>query len=239
MASLAWHTAIAMTDRHDRPGSGRADGAAGARGPRRDGSDGEVIRPDAGRPGDDPRAADHGDPLDRLAERTVDSVLGFLGRVTKLAGAVAIFTVVTCVAGFLLGLAVFDGGGRVLWIAVGGLAATWAIGTVLAALWRLRVIRRGGHQLVGEVRTLLGGGGASERTVVETVERPDGTTGVIARSRDFGSLRDLASAHPGDVGRLSFALASVTRVPAMLALAVVLGLGFLGLSLIFLVALAV
>ena len=241
-----------MTDRDDRAGAAPG-GPHGRRGD-------EVLRPDAVSPGDRHDGRDHDrrdrgasessdgpagatgsgadGALDRLAERAVASVLDVLRRVTKLAGAVTIFVVVACVGGFLLGLAAFDGGGRGLWIAIGGLGATWAVGTALAALWRLRVIRRGGAELVGEVRALLTGDPASRRTVIETVEAPDGRTSIVARSRDLSGLRDLASSNPGGAGRLAFALASVTRVPAMLVLAVVIGLAFVGLSLIFLVAIA-
>jgi hypothetical protein len=215
----------------DRLGDDRVDDGA---------VDGEVIEPDsvtkggtssAGRPhrDDDPFG------LDDLAERAVDVVLGLLGRASKLASGVLLFSGVACVGGYILGIVALKGGLRVFWIVLGGLLAAWAIGSVFTALWRLRVVRRGSDALVGEVRTLIGGDRQSERTVIETVDSAEGSenNGIVVLARQFSSMREAVHGHTSNFVQLSMALTSIATFPGLMALATVIGAGFACASMIF------
>jgi hypothetical protein len=209
-----------------------------------DESDDAVIEPDSVTKGGSSsarRSPRDDDPfgLDDLAERAVEVVLSLLGRASKLAGGVLIFSGIACIVGYILGIVALGGGLRVVWIAVGGLLAAWAIGSVLTALWRLRVVRNGGDALVGEVRTLIGGDRHSERTVVETIDAAEGdeNSGIVVLARQFSSLREAVHGHTSNFVQLSLALTSITTFPGLMALATVIGAGFAGLSLIFLLIL--
>ncbi|MEP1125546.1 MAG: hypothetical protein ABJH68_16815 [Ilumatobacter sp.] len=205
----------------------------------------DVIRPDGatagGTSGRHARSTGRGAAApgpDDIAERAVDVLLGLLGRASALARGVLVFAVLACVTGYVLGIAALGGGLRTLWIVVGGAAAIWAIGSVVLAMWRLRVVRTGSAMLVDEVRSLIGDRD-SERTVIETVEATEGSDGdgIVALSRQFFSLRGVVDDHRSNFAQLSKALASITTLPAAMALATVIGFGFAGLSVIFALAL--
>lgn len=197
----------------------------------------EVIEPDVAIEPDSVSgpADDDGFGLDDLAERAVDVVLGLIRRANALAGGVLIFAVVSCVTGYLLGIAALGGGLRTFWIVAGGAVALWAIGSVIASMLRLRAVRTGSDMMVDEVRSLIGGDVRSERTVIETVESTQGADddGIVQMSRQFFSLRDVVKEHRSNFTQLSMALASITTLPAAMALATVIGFVFAGLSLIF------
>ena len=173
--------------------------------------------------------------VDDLAQRVVAVLLGLLRRANALAGAVLIFSVVTCVLGFVLGTAALDGTARIVWVVVGGLAALCSIGSVAIAMWRLHAVRQGSEQLVNEVRSLIDGAETSRRTVIETVDLTENSDheGVVQVSRRFFSLRELVRNHVSDFRQLSLALASITSLPGLLALSTVIGFAFVGLSFIF------
>lgn len=204
--------------------------------------DADVIRPDgvtSGGHNGGPSGAHAGFGSVDIAERAVDVLLGLLRRASVLAGGVLIFAVVACVGGYVLGIAALDGGLRTFWIVAGGAAGLWAIGSVAAAMVRLRVVRAGGEELIEEVRSLIGGDRDSERTVIETVESTEGSgdDGIVSMSRQFFSLRDVVNEHRSTFAQLSAALASITSLPGAMALATVIGFGFTGLSVIFALAL--
>lgn len=172
---------------------------------------------------------------DELAARAVDMVLGLLRRATSLVRAVWIFAVTACVGGYLLGIAALGGGLRTVWIIIGGAAAIWAIGSVSLALFRLYVVHKGSALMVEEFRSLIGGDHRSQRTVIETVEATQGSedANIVSLSRQFFSLRDVVTDRRSDFTQLSLALASITTLPGAMALAAVIGFGFIGLSAIF------
>ncbi len=180
------------------------------------------------------------DDLDELARRAVDSVLMLVRRGNALAGAVLLFALVTGVGGFLLGLAALSGGIRTVWIAVGGFFAFLSISSVLAAMWRLRTVRTGADHLVSEVRSLIGGDQANERVVIETVRSTESSTeaGVVQLSRGFFDMQSMMTGRVGDVRHLASAIRAVTTFPALIAVATLIGFVFLGLSFLFLIALA-
>lgn len=196
-----------------------------------DARDDEAITPDdvsgAGRVG--PAG------LDDMARRAVDVLLSLLRRANTLAGGVLIFASITCIGGYVIGIAALGGGLRTLWIVVGGAAALWALGSVMAAMFRLRAVRRGSDVLVQEVRSLIGGDVDSERTVIETIESTETAddASVVHLSRQFFSMRDVVSGRRSDFRALSMALASITTLPAAVALATIIGFGFAFASVIF------
>lgn len=198
----------------------------------------ESIRPDDVIPPDPTTDGSEDDGTfgpDQLAARAVDMVLGLLRRANSLVRGVWIFAVLACVGGFLLGMAALGGGLRTVWIIVGGAAAIWAIGSVSMALFRLYAVRKGADMMVEEFRSLIGGDHRSQRTVIETVEATEGSDdeSIVSLSRQFFSLRDVVIDRRSDFTQLSLALASITTLPGAMALATVIGFGFVGLSAIF------
>lgn len=180
------------------------------------------------------------DDLDQLAQRAVDAVLTLVRRGTALAGGVLFAAVVLGIGGFMLGLAALSGGIEKVWIVIGGFFAIVAIWSVLLAMLRLRSVRTGADMLVTEVRSLIGGDPRSERTVIETVESSDGVQndGVVVMSRQFFSMKDAIGGRVDQFKTLASALTAVTSFPGLVALATVITFVFFGLSIIFLLALA-
>jgi hypothetical protein len=197
-------------------------------------SDDDTIFPDSVGGPEDGRS-----PAGELAERAVGVLLGLLRRANALAGGVLIFAVIACFSGYLLGVAALDGGARTAWIAIGGFLTLWAVGSVLLAMWRLAVIRRGSAALVGEVRRFIGGNADAERTVLETVEVTEvsGDDSIVEVSRQFSSLRAGVDRNSSSFTELSSALRSLTTFPGLMAIATLIGFAFLALSLIFLLML--
>lgn len=190
-----------------------------------------------------PASGDNGfgrDDLDRLAQRAVDAVLSLVRRGTALAGGVLILAVVVGVGGFLLGLAALSDGIEKVWIVIGGFFAIIAVGSVLTAMLRLRAVKSGADTLVTEVRSLIGGDRGSERTVIETVQSTSGAEndGVVVLSRQFFSMKEAVGGRVDQFKTLASALTAVTSFPGLIALAVVISFIFVGLSIIFLLALA-
>ncbi len=180
------------------------------------------------------------DDLDRLAQRAVDAVLMLVRRASALAGGVLILAIVFGIGGFLLGIAALDGGIETVWIALGAVFALVAIVSVGTAMLRLRSVRKGTDTLVSEVRSLIGGNKQSQRTVIETVESTDRAEGdgVVALSRQFFSLKSEVGDRIGQFKSLGLALTAITSFPGLVALATVITFVFAGLSIIFLIALA-
>lgn len=219
--SLAWHTAFTMSRQNDSNDDG-------------------PISPDgvsAGHGGDDD---DFGlDDLDRLARRAVDSVLHLVRRANALAGGVLIFVVLFAVGGFLLGLSALSGGIRTVWIVLGGFFAVVAIGSVVVAMLRLRSVKTSANTLVTEVRSLVGGDGASKRTVSDTVDSTENRSddGIVDLSREFMSMRGAIGDRAGQFASLTSAVTAVTSFPGLMAIATLIGFVFAGLSAIFAIAL--
>ena len=204
-ASLPWHTANDM-------------------------SDDDAIFPDSIDGPDDDRA-----PLDQLADRAVDGLLGLLRRANALAGGVLIFAFIASVGSFLLGVAALDGGARSAWLLLGGVGVVAGVGSVLLAMWRLFMVRRGSDTLTGELRRFIGGDGDAERTVIDAVEATEVSDdeSIVAVSRQFTSMRDGVDQQGANLPELSMALRSLTTFPGLMALAVVTGFAFALVSPIF------
>jgi hypothetical protein len=147
--------------------------------------------------------------------------------------------VVFCVGGFALGIAALSDGIETVWIIFGGFAAFVAIGSVMLAMFRLWAITRLGTALVTEVERLIAGDPRSERVVIETVEASDGVQdqSAMVMSRQFFTMSDTVG-KAGQFSALAVALKSVTTFPLLILLATAITVGFAGLSLLFLLGLA-
>ncbi len=174
-----------------------------------------------------------------LATRAVDSLLALVHRGTRLAFGTLVIVVVICVGGFALGVAALSDGIQTVWIVFGGFAAIVAIGSVLLAMFRLWAVTRLGTALVTDVQRLIAGDPRSERVVIDTVEASDGVQdqSAVVMSRQFFTMSDTVG-KAGQFGALSVALRSVTSFPLLILLATVITIGFAGLSLLFLLGLA-
>lgn len=179
------------------------------------------------------------DRLRDLATRAVDSLLTLVHRGTRLAFGTLVIVVVVCLGGFALGIAALSEGIETVWILFGGFAAFVAIGSVALAMFRLWAVSRLGTTLVTDVQRLIAGDPRSERVVIETVEASDGVQdqSAIVMSRQFFTMSNTVG-RGGQFGALAVALKSVTTFPLLMLLATVITIGFAGLSLLFLLALA-
>lgn len=180
------------------------------------------------------------DDLDALAQRAVNTVMTLVRRGLALAGGVMMMAVIFAVGGFLLGLAALDGGIEKVWVVLGGSFAVLAVGSVGLAIMRLRSVKKGADTLLIEVRTLIGGDRQTQRTVIETVESTDGREGegVVAISREFFTLKGAVGNRVDQFTSLGPALKAITSFPILIAAASLFTLMFVGLSFIFLIALA-
>jgi len=174
-----------------------------------------------------------------LAARAVDSLLELVRRGTRLAVGTLIIVVVVCLGGFALGIAALSSGIETVWIIFGGFAAFVAIGSVGLAMFRLWVITRLGSALITDVERLIAGDPRSERVVIETIEASDGVqdqSAMVMSRQFFGMSETVGTA--GQFTALAVALRSVTTFPLLLLLATVITIGFAGLSLLFLLGIA-
>ena len=180
------------------------------------------------------------DDLDALAQRAVNTVMTLVRRGLALAGGVMMMAVIFAVGGFLLGLAALDGGIEKVWVVLGGSFAVLAVGSVGLAIMRLRSVKRGDDTLFTDVRSLIGGDRQTQRTVIETVESTDGREGegVVAISREFFTLKGAVGNRVDQFTSLGPALKAITSFPILIAAASLFTLMFVGLSFIFLIALA-
>ena len=181
-----------------------------------------------------------GGRIDDLAQRAVDTFMTLVRRGTALAGGTLAIVVVICVGSFALGVAALSDGIQTVWIVLGGLSALVAIGAVLVAIWRLLLIRTLSVSLVKELHELVSSDPRSERVVIETVESSDDVQdqSAVVMSRQFFSMQQSVGPRAAQFVALGTALRSVTTFPLLMLLATVITIGFAGLSLIFLLALA-
>ena len=115
-----------------------------------------------------------------------------------------------------------------------------AIASVTTALSRLRSVRKNTDALLIEIRSLIAGNTQTQRTVIETIESTDASQGdsVVAVSRQFFSLQNEVGDRSGQFKSLGLALTAVTSFAGLIALATMITFVFAGLSVIFLIALA-
>ena len=133
-----------------------------------------------------------------------------------------------------------DGGTETVWTVLGAVFAFIAIASVTTALSRLRSVRKNTDALLIEIRSLIAGNTQTQRTVIETIESTDASQGdsVVAVSRQFFSLQNEVGDRSGQFKSLGLALTAVTSFAGLIALATMITFVFAGLSVIFLIALA-
>ncbi|CAN5856256.1 hypothetical protein BH18ACT2_BH18ACT2_21790 [soil metagenome] len=177
--------------------------------------------------------------LDDLAQRAIDVITTLARRGGALAGGVAVIVAVVAVSADATGLAALDGGARTTWMVVGGVAVLVAVGAPLLARRRLGTVRNQATALVGEVRTLLSRNAEAHQVGVDTVEATQPTPGrpgppaLTGQAQQFHRLRTIA-VQANDLRQLPMAMSAVTTFPGLLALGIVLMIGFGLLGFVFL-----
>jgi hypothetical protein len=185
--------------------------------------------------------------IDELVRRTVATVTMIADKATAFATKLFLGAAVVCVGGFLLGVAALSGGIEQVWIVLGIVFGTIAVGGALLARWRVGSVRRHATELADEVRTLITEGRVGTRTVIDTfVVDGDGdgesdvATGgsAIMMSRQMHGFKNLAGSGLESSARLTAAVTALTSFPGLVLGAIAISLVFAFLGVIFLIALA-
>ncbi len=187
--------------------------------------------------------------IDELVRRTVGAVTTMTRRAARFATKLLIGVTVVCVGGFLLGVAALSGGIQSVWIVLGIVFGSIAIGCALLARWRVGSVRRHMPDLEGEVRSMISEGDPETRTVIDTfVVDADGSgtdvadiaspNSAIVMSRQMGGFRTAVGPDLARRPRLLAAVRALTTFPFLLLAAIGISLVFGFLGLIFLIALA-
>lgn len=179
--------------------------------------------------------------LDQYSGRAVAQVTALARRASRFASWIAAFAVVSCVGGFLLGLAAFDDD-RV-WTVIGGFFAVLGAGAALLGRWRVGSVKRHVPLLADEVRALLSQGGQATQ-LIDTfqVTDADGTqhyqaridgAGAVEVSRTLWGLKGVVGTGTETFARLTATITALTSYPLLALMAVLISFVFLGLSAIF------
>ncbi|MFP5489551.1 MAG: hypothetical protein ACLGHQ_14760 [Acidimicrobiia bacterium] len=179
--------------------------------------------------------------IDEVVRRAVDSITTIAGRAAAFATRILLVTTTVCVGGFLLGIAALTGGIETVWIVLGIVFASIAIGAAFIARWRVGAVRRHVPELVDEVRTLMTDGRDSTRTVIETfaVDPDDADRGsAIVLSRQMYGFRGAVGSGATKATRLAAAVAALTTFPVLVLLAIAITTVFAFSGAVFLLALA-
>ena len=170
--------------------------------------------------------------LDRLVRRAVDAVGHLARRGSNITTAVGLLALLVTGATYLVGIAAFGGGTRIVWTVLGVALLLFAVGAPLLASFRLRAIPHHAEELVSDLRLLLGRNAEARRVVIDTVavdEEPSTAVSAaptfIVQSGQYTTLHRLAIG-AGDVQHL----AKVTRELAVLPSLVFIGLALTGLA---------
>lgn len=180
--------------------------------------------------------------IDQYAGRAVAHVTALARRASRFASVIAVFAVVCCVGGFLLGLAALDDT-RNVWIVIGGFFAVVGAGAALLGRWRVGSVKRHVPELADEVRALLTQG-QQATVLIDTfqVTDPDGTqhyqaridnAGAVEVSRTLWGLKGVVGAGTQTFSRLTATITALTSYPLLALMAVLISLVFLGCAAIF------
>ncbi len=185
--------------------------------------------------------------LDELAQRAVNTVTIVARKAARFSTKLLIGATIICVGGFLLGVAALSGGIQQVWIVLGIVFGSIAIGGAFLARWRVGSIKRHVPELATEVRSLISDGKGSTRTVIETFAvdadgggQMDGPTGgsAIVLSRQMHGFKNLAGSGLDSSARLTAAVSAITSFPGLVLGTILISLVFGFLGFIFLIALA-
>jgi len=182
--------------------------------------------------------------IDELVRRAVQTVSTIADRAAGLATKVFLIVAIVCIGGFALGVAALSGGIEQVWIVLGIVFGSIAIGAAFVARWRVGSVRRHVPELADEVRALITESPEQGRTVIETfvVDDEDGTGpsdgSAIVMSRQMGGFSEMVAPGTAQSTRLGAAVKALTSFPLLmlLSLSITFVFGFLGF--IFLIALA-
>jgi hypothetical protein len=157
-----------------------------------------------------------------VADRASQVILRYARLGAALAGGVALLGLFVAGTALLVGRAALDGTADVVWTVVGVLLLIGAVVPPVIASFSLQSVGRFARDLVAELRSLLDAGGEASSVVIETTEvTVDGSRAVVATAMPaMGRLRAQAL-QSGTARRLSQALASLMRLPLLLAISVI------------------
>ena len=104
---------------------------------------------------------------------------------------------------------------------------------------RLGSIRRTSDDLVAEVRTLIGGDQQVQSRFRETIDTAEEMRddGIVDLSREFVTIQTTIGGRAEQFRALSNALSAITAFPGFVLVAMLISIVFIGLSLIFTIAL--
>ena len=187
--------------------------------------------------------------IDELVRRTVAGISMVTSRAAAFSTKLLLGVVLVCVGGFLLGVAALSGGIQTVWIVLGIVFASIAIGCAGVARWRVGAVRRHIPELAGEVRTMISEGQPETRTVIDTFvvdidgSTPDGADGAptdsaIVMSRQMGGFGNAFGPDLARWPRLLAAVRALTTFPFLMLAAIAISMVFAFLGSVFLLALA-
>lgn len=189
--------------------------------------------------------------IDRHVQRAVDGITAIARRAAAFSTRLLLGTLIVCVGGFLLGVAALSDGIETVWIVLGIVFGTIAIGSAIVARWRVGAVRRHAPDLAAEMRGLMSRDDQAGRTVVDvfTVDDPEAMAGMpsqrpgergsaVIMSRRMYGFRELPHRALTNAPRLSGAIRAVTTFPLLVLGAVLVSLVFAFLGIVFLLALA-
>jgi hypothetical protein len=183
--------------------------------------------------------------IEVLVGRVIRTLVTISRKVTRFATWLLAGAAGVCVVSFLLGVAALDGGIRVVWVVLGIVFGSVAIGAAGIARWGVGRIRRDVPAIAGEVRAMVTEGREQSGLIIREFDHQmhDGEDETIAGSaivvsRRVYGLRGLAGHGFEGATRFTAALRSITRLPLLALLTVSITIVFAFLALIFLLALA-
>ena len=183
--------------------------------------------------------------IEVIVGRVVRTLVTISRKVTRLATWLLAGAAGICVVSFLLGVAALDGGIRTVWIVLGIVFGSIAVGAAGIARWGVGRIRKDVPAIAGEVRAVITEGREQSGLIIREFDQRmhDGedetlSGSAIVVSRRVYGLRDLAGHGFEGAARFSAAVRAITRLPLLALLTVAITLVFAFLALIFLLALA-
>ena len=162
---------------------------------------------------------------DVVVRRVSEGIQLTLNRLSSLASGVALVAAAIGVATFATGWWLFPDA-RVVWIVIGGALCLIPVGAALFARLLLRITAKHAPQLIGNVRTFLGGGSPASRVLIDY----DSGQPVITSSKSFSGLRSELALRSRELPALWAGVRAITSVPALAAISVLgmLAVGLLG-----------
>ncbi len=181
--------------------------------------------------------------IDDLVRRAVQTVQSIADRAVSLATKVLLVVAIVSMGGFALGVAALSDGVEQVWVVLGIVFGSIAIGSAILARWRFGTVRRHVPELADEVRTLVAENPEHGRTVIETFvvddeagQPADGSA--VVMTRQMGRFQAGLGPGIGQSVRLAAAVKALTTFPLLMFAAITITIVFGFLSFIFLIALA-